>query len=127
MAQTGTEPYVCRPVSLSEGVAREYGLGSRGSVSEFSACYSTHTQGSTKKTFPTFLLGHRLNAVSLDGLRKRLATGKKAQPQLAGAHARLGIHVLGILNHALLFVFGLFLFLAHSPNALQLFQRCQVL
>ena len=37
----------------------------------------------------------------MDDLRQRFATGKKVQPQLAGAHARLSIHVLGILNHAM--------------------------
>ncbi|CAN0584433.1 unnamed protein product, partial [Laminaria digitata] len=40
-----------------------------------------------------------LDAVSLDDLGQRFATGKKVQPQLAGAHARLSVHVLGILNH----------------------------
>ena len=45
-------------------------------------------------------IGPLLDAVSMDDLRQRFATGKKVPPQLAGAHARLRIHVLGILNHA---------------------------
>ncbi|CAN0556113.1 unnamed protein product, partial [Laminaria digitata] len=46
-------------------------------------------------------IGPPLDAVSLDDLGQRFATGKKVQPQLAGAHARLSVHVLGILNHAM--------------------------
>ena len=42
-----------------------------------------------------------LDNVSLDDLGQRLATGKKMQPQLAGAHARLCVHVLGISSHAM--------------------------
>ena len=45
-------------------------------------------------------VGPSLDAVSLDDLQQRLATGKKVQPQLAGAHARTSVYVLGILNHA---------------------------
>ena len=45
-------------------------------------------------------IGSPLGAVSLDDLGQRSATGKKVQPQLAGAYARLSVHVLGILNHA---------------------------
>ena len=45
-------------------------------------------------------IGPPLNAVSLDDVQQRLATGKKVQPQLAGAHARTSVYVLGILNHA---------------------------
>lgn len=41
-----------------------------------------------------------LDAVSLDGSRQRLATGKKVHPQLVGAQTRLGVHMLVILNHA---------------------------
>ena len=41
-----------------------------------------------------------LDAVSLEDLGQRFATRKKEQPQFAGAHARLSVHVLGILNHA---------------------------
>ena len=44
-------------------------------------------------------VGPPLDAVSLDDLQKRFATGKKVQPQLAGAHARISVHVLGIFNH----------------------------
>ena len=32
-------------------------------------------------------------------MQQRFATGIKVQPQLAGAHARLSVHVLDILNH----------------------------
>ena len=39
--------------------------------------------------------------VSWDNLQQRFATGEKVQPQLAGAHARVIVHVLGILNHAM--------------------------
>ena len=46
-------------------------------------------------------IGPPLDAVSMDDLRQRFATGKKVQPQLASAHARVSIHVLGILNHAM--------------------------
>ena len=42
-----------------------------------------------------------LDAVSLGDLQQRCATGKKVQPQLTGAHPRLSVHVLGILNHAM--------------------------
>ena len=45
-------------------------------------------------------VGPPLDAVSLDDLQQRFATGKKVQPQLAGAHARLCVHVLGMLHHA---------------------------
>ena len=41
-----------------------------------------------------------IDAGSLDDLQQRFATGKKVQPQLAGAHARLCVHVLGMLHHA---------------------------
>ena len=34
-------------------------------------------------------------------LGQRFATGEKVQPQLAGAHACLSVHMLGILNHAM--------------------------
>lgn len=37
----------------------------------------------------------------MDDLGQRFATGKKVQPQMAEAHARLSVHVLGILNHAM--------------------------
>ena len=46
-------------------------------------------------------IGPPLDAVSLDDLEQRFATGKNVQPQLAGAPARLSIHILGILNHAM--------------------------
>ena len=46
-------------------------------------------------------IGPPVDAVSLEDLEQRLANGEKVQPQLAGAHARLSIHVLGILTHAL--------------------------
>ena len=46
-------------------------------------------------------VGPPLNAVSMGDLRQRFATWKKVQPQLAGTHARLSIHVLGILNHVM--------------------------
>ena len=39
------------------------------------------------------------DAVSLDDLQERFETGGKVQPRLAGAHARISVHVLGILNH----------------------------
>ena len=42
-----------------------------------------------------------LDAVSLKDLGQCFATGIKVQTQLAGEHARLSVHVLGILNHAL--------------------------
>ena len=45
--------------------------------------------------------GPPLDVVSVEALGQRLATGKKVQPQLAGAHARLSVHVLGVLNHAM--------------------------
>ena len=45
-------------------------------------------------------VGSPLN-VSLDDLGQRLATRRKGQPQLAAAHARLSVHVLGILNHVM--------------------------
>ena len=37
----------------------------------------------------------------LDDLRQRFGTGKKVQPYLVGAHARLSVHVLGIRTHAM--------------------------
>ena len=37
-----------------------------------------------------------LDAVSLEDLGQRFATGKKLQPQLSGAHVRLSGHILGI-------------------------------
>ena len=43
----------------------------------------------------------------MDDLQQRFETGKKVQPQLAGAHACISVHVLGIFNHAM----G-----AHWPN-----------
>ena len=46
-------------------------------------------------------IGPPLDAVSLENLGQRFATGKTVQLQLAGAHARLSVHVLGILNHAM--------------------------
>ena len=46
-------------------------------------------------------IGSPLDAVSLDDLGQRFETVKKMQQQLAGAHARLCVHVLGILNHAM--------------------------
>ena len=49
----------------------------------------------------TMGIGPPLDAVSLEDLRQRFATGTTAQPQLAGAHARLSVHILGILNHAM--------------------------
>ena len=42
-----------------------------------------------------------IDAVSLEDQGQRLATAKKWQPQLAGAHVRLNVHMLGILNHAM--------------------------
>ena len=45
-------------------------------------------------------IGPPLDAVSMDDLGQRFATKNKMQ-QLAGAHARLSFHVLGILNHAM--------------------------
>ena len=45
--------------------------------------------------------GPPLDAVSLEDLEQRFATEKIVQPQLAGAHAHLSVHVLGVLNHAL--------------------------
>lgn len=41
-----------------------------------------------------------LDAASLDDLKQRVAIGG-AQPQLAGAHGHLSLHVLGVINHAL--------------------------
>ena len=46
-------------------------------------------------------IGPPLDAVSLDDLVQCYATGKKIQPQLAGVHAHLSVHVLDILNHAI--------------------------
>ena len=46
-------------------------------------------------------IGPPLDAVSMDDVRQRFATGKEVKPELAGAHARLSIHVLGILNHTM--------------------------
>ena len=45
--------------------------------------------------------GMPLDAVSLEDLGQRFATGEKVQLQLAEAHARLSVHVLGILNHVM--------------------------
>ena len=45
--------------------------------------------------------GPPLDAVSLDDVQQRFATGKNVQLQLAEAHARISAHVLGILNHAM--------------------------
>ena len=42
-----------------------------------------------------------LDAVSLEDLRQRLATGKKVQTQFARARALLSGYVVGILNHAM--------------------------
>ena len=50
---------------------------------------------------------HPVDAISLEDMGQRFASGTNVQPQLAGAHAHLSVHVLGILNHAL----GV-----HSPN-----------
>ena len=41
------------------------------------------------------------DAISMDDLEQRLTTREKMQPQLAGAHARLSVDVLGIVNHAM--------------------------
>ena len=46
-------------------------------------------------------IGPPLDAVSSEDLGQRFAAGKTVQPQLAGAHARLTIYALGILNHAM--------------------------
>ena len=46
-------------------------------------------------------VGPPIDAVSLDDLQQRFATGKKVQPQLTGAHARISVYVLGIFNHAI--------------------------
>ena len=44
----------------------------------------------------------------LDDLGRRFTTGEKQiQPHLAGAHAHLSVHVLGISNHAMV---------EHRPN-----------
>ena len=45
--------------------------------------------------------GPSLGAVSLKYLQQRVAAEKIVQPQLACAHARLSVQVLGILHHAL--------------------------
>ena len=37
----------------------------------------------------------------MEDLGQRFAAGKTVQPQLAGAHTRLSVRVLGILNHAM--------------------------
>lgn len=39
-----------------------------------------------------------LDVVSMDDLRKKLVTGSKVQPQVARAHARRSVYVLGTIN-----------------------------
>ena len=46
-------------------------------------------------------VGPPLDAVPLDDLQQRFVTGEKLQLQLAGAHARVSIHVVGMLNHTM--------------------------
>lgn len=46
-------------------------------------------------------VGPPLNSVFLGDLEQRLTTGEIVQPQSAGAHTRLSVHVLGIYNHAI--------------------------
>lgn len=46
-------------------------------------------------------IGLQLDAVSLDILQQRFATGEKEQPQLAGAHTHHNVYLLSIINHAL--------------------------
>ena len=50
---------------------------------------------------PSLGIGPPLDASSLQDLGQRFATEKIVQSHLAGAHARLSVHALSILHHAM--------------------------